>query len=122
MKARAEAEASSRTGSSQRTRYIVTVLVFVLGKLVALPAIGYGLFMVLRDHASFDDSKEDRLMQLVLLLEFAMPSAQLVLVSLNHFKLTAMAGSVARLYIYQYTASIVTITLACWVALTIVYT
>jgi predicted permease len=108
-------------GASLHMQFVTSALVFVVGKLIAIPAIGFGVFLLLRGHMSFEDAKEDRLMQLVLLLELAMPSAQLVLVTLNHWKLQAMAGAIARLYIYQYAASIVTITMGAWLALSVVF-
>lgn len=60
---------------------------------------------------------ENRLMHLVLLIEFAMPSAAFVIVSLNQLRLPATAGFMARLYLWQYGASMFTIT--AWTALAV---
>ena len=80
-----------------------------------VPAVGFTVFWMARTYSSV--MGENRLMHLVLLIEFAMPSAAFVIVSLNQLRLPATAGFMARLYLWQYGASMFTIT--AWTALAV---
>jgi hypothetical protein len=59
--------------------------------------------------------KEDRLMQLVIAVESASSSAQVMIVSLNQLGLTEIASNMSYMYVFQYVSSIFSITL--WVTL-----
>ncbi|CAB1097058.1 unnamed protein product [Ectocarpus sp. CCAP 1310/34] len=80
-----------------------------------VPAVGFTLFWVARNQSSV--MGENRLMHLILLIELAMPSAAFVIVSLNQLRMPATAGFMARLYLWQYGASMLTIT--AWTALAV---
>ena len=62
-------------------------------------------------------SKSERLLQFVIVLEAVAPPAQTLIVSLNQLGLIDIAGSMAYLYIFQYFATIFTIT--AWVTFTL---
>lgn len=72
-------------------------LVCIVG-LKKAPAVGFTVFWLARTYSSV--MGENRLMHLVLLIEFAMPSAAFVIVSLNQLRLPATAGFMARLYLW----------------------
>lgn len=63
----------------------------------------------------------EKLMQLVICIEVAAPSAQLIIVSLSQLGLQRVASQMSYLYVYQYLFSIITIT--CWtsVAMSLIY-
>ena len=62
-------------------------------------------------------SQSERLLQFVIVLEAVAPPAQTIIVSLNQLGLLDIAGSMAYLYIFQYFATILTIT--AWVTFTL---
>ncbi|CAM9295689.1 unnamed protein product [Pylaiella littoralis] len=97
-----------------RFRMLVGFL-HVVARLVVVPAVGFAVFWVARNRSSV--MGENRLMHLILLIELAMPSAALVIVSLNQVRMPAAAGFIARLYVWQYGASMLTIT--AWTALAV---
>ena len=66
-------------------------------------------------------AKEDRLLQLVICIEAAAPSAQLIIVSLNQLGLQTIASQVAYLYVFLYLFSILTITIFTSVAMFLIY-
>ena len=86
----------------------------VLPPLVILPIV---LFFV---KIGFLDKKE-KMMQLIIVIESAATSAQLVLVSLNQLGIPAIATNLAYLYVFQYSSSIVTMTIFATIAITIFY-
>ncbi|CAB1097057.1 unnamed protein product [Ectocarpus sp. CCAP 1310/34] len=94
---------------------IIAGFLHVVCRLIVVPAIGFTLFWVARTQSSV--MGENRLMHLILLIEFAMPSAAFVIVSLNQLRMPATAGFMARLYLWQYGASMLTIT--AWTALAV---
>ncbi|CAM9369562.1 unnamed protein product [Chrysoparadoxa australica] len=98
---------------------LMTALVFLLCRLVVVPAAGYAVFYLLQHYTEV--LGQNSLMQLVLLLQLSMPSAQLVLVTLNHLGVQNMATKLAQLYIYQYLASVLTMPGWSALALALVY-
>jgi hypothetical protein len=66
-------------------------------------------------------SKSERSFMLVVFLEAAAPSAQLLIVALSQLGLQKVASQIAYLYILQYTASILTITFWTTIAMSILY-
>lgn len=88
---------------------IGTIAVFLLCPLVIAPAVGFGLIYIIDTfaHSILGDSQ---LMRLLLLLQLGMPAAQTVLVTLAHVRLPVMCSRISRLYVFQYLASICTIT------------
>ncbi|CAN0090922.1 unnamed protein product [Scytosiphon promiscuus] len=98
----------------RRFRVLVGFL-HVVCRLVLVPAVGFAIFWVAKNHSSV--MGENRLMHLILLVELAMPSAAFVIVSLNQLRMPATAGFVARLYLWHYGASMLTITV--WTALAV---
>ncbi|CAM9997923.1 unnamed protein product [Ectocarpus sp. 6 AP-2014] len=100
----------------RRRRFrIMAGFLHVVCRLIVVPAIGFTVFWVTRTRSSV--MGENRLMHLLLLIEFAMPSAAFVIVSLNQLRMPATAGFMARLYLWQYGASMLTIT--AWTALAV---
>eukprot|EP00752_Nemacystus_decipiens_P016491 g14742.t1 len=94
---------------------ILAGFLHVVCRLVVVPTVGFTAFWLARTHSSV--MGENRLMHLILLIEFAMPSAAFVIVSLNQMRFPATAGFIARLYLWQYGASMFTIT--AWIALAV---
>lgn len=65
--------------------------------------------------------KEDRLMQLVIAVESASSSAQVMIVSLNQLGLTEIAANMSYMYVFQYVSSIFSITLWVTIAMSAIY-
>jgi hypothetical protein len=72
------------------------------------PAVILGLLKVALAVGLVDS--EDRLLQLIIVVEGAAPSAQMMLVALNQLGLRDVAGRLAFMYVPHYLFSIVTIT------------
>ncbi len=66
-------------------------------------------------------SKEDRLLQLVIIIESACPSAQMVIVSLNALGFQLISSKIAYMYVFQYLACVVTITIVATCGLSFLY-
>ena len=98
-------------------RRLATLLWFVLARLFFVPLIGYGLAFALR-RRSFGLSK---LARLVVLVEFAAPSAQTILTVLYALGLGRVAEGLAPFYFVQYLVSILTMTAFGAFALFIIY-
>jgi hypothetical protein len=64
----------------------------------------------------------ERLMRLLIVIEAAAPSAQLIIISLNQVGTAELASSMAYMYVFQYTISIFTITLWTTVGMRLIYT
>jgi hypothetical protein len=64
---------------------------------------------------------DDRLMQLVVAVESASSSAQLIIVSLNQLGLVSIASQMSYAYVYQFMASIFTLTFWVTVSMTRIY-
>eukprot|EP00753_Platysulcus_tardus_P020691 PLAT8339.1.p2 GENE.PLAT8339.1~~PLAT8339.1.p2 ORF type:complete len:193 (-),score=99.68 PLAT8339.1:133-711(-) len=84
------------------------LIAFVTVRLIIIPAIGFLVIWLLLPTGI---ATQDATVQLVLLLQFAMPSAQSCVVSLNHLELQEQAISLAGLYFWQYASSVLTLTL-----------
>ncbi|CAM9862901.1 unnamed protein product, partial [Hapterophycus canaliculatus] len=116
----ASLSASTQAGSTdtlrkwRRFRHLVGFL-HVVCRLIVVPALGFAVFWAAKTQSSV--MGENRLMHLVLLIEFAMPSAAFIIVSLNQLRMPATAGFMARLYLWQYGTSMLTIT--AWTALAV---
>ena len=65
--------------------------------------------------------KRERLMRLLVVIEAAAPSAQLIIVSLNQIGIPEIASGIAYMFVFQYIASIFTLTLWASVGLSIIY-
>jgi len=63
----------------------------------------------------------ERLIQLVVCIEAAAPSAQLIIVSLTQLGQAKLASQVSFLYVAQYVASILTVTFWTSVAMSSIY-
>eukprot|EP00903_Cladosiphon_okamuranus_P007861 g7601.t1 len=109
-------QSGTRTLRRRLRRFQLFVGLLHVGcRLIVVPAVGFAFFWVARDQSSV--MGENRLMHLILLIEFAMPSAAFVIVSLNQMRLPATAGFTAQLYLWHYGASMFTIT--AWTALAV---
>jgi hypothetical protein len=64
---------------------------------------------------------DDKLMQLVIIIEAASPSAQMVIVCLNQLGFQKIASQMAYMYVFQYIACIITITMFATMALQLIY-
>lgn len=62
-----------------------------------------------------------RMMQLVVILESANPSAQMVIVCLNQLGVPELASQISLIYVGQYLLSIITLTFWASVAMNMVY-
>jgi hypothetical protein len=71
-------------------------------------------------NAGFIDSK-DRMLQLVIVLQAVAPPAQMVIVTLSQLSLPDIASAMAYIYIFQYLASVFTVTVWVTLALSIFY-
>ena len=65
--------------------------------------------------------RDERLMRVLIIIEAAAPSAQLVIVSLNQVNNQSIASSIAYMYIFQYTVSIFTMTLWGTIGMRMIY-
>ncbi|GMI03449.1 hypothetical protein TrVE_jg5920 [Triparma verrucosa] len=77
-------------------------------RLIVMPAVMISLLMVAVNSGLIP--KEQRLIQIIIAVEAASPSAQMMIVSLNELQIQDMAGSLAFMYLPHYCLSIFTIT------------
>mmetsp|Transcript_13214 Transcript_13214/g.44164 ORF Transcript_13214/g.44164 Transcript_13214/m.44164 type:complete len:207 (+) Transcript_13214:759-1379(+) len=92
---------------------------FVLARLVFVPTIGLSVAHFVLRRGTLGLSKLDRF---IILLQFAMPGAQTVLVTLSALGLTDLASDMASFYVVQYALSVVTVTaFAAWSLLLVYY-
>jgi len=63
----------------------------------------------------------DRMLKLVILVESASPSAQMIIVALNQLRLTQIATQVAYMFLFLYVISILTITFWTTVGISLYY-
>ncbi|CAN0203910.1 unnamed protein product, partial [Scytosiphon promiscuus] len=98
----------------RRPGFIMGALLILL-RLIAIPAALFGLFWLAKSQSSV--MGENRLMHLILLVEFAMPSASLMITVLNQVRMPNTAGFLTRLLVWQFAAS--SITVSVWTALAI---
>lgn len=63
----------------------------------------------------------DRMMQLIILIESASPSAQIIIVCMNQLGDPKLAANIAYIYVIEYFFSILTITLWTTVAIGVFY-
>lgn len=66
-------------------------------------------------------SADDRMMQLLLLIESATPSAQVLIVCVNQLGTPDIAASLAYIFVFEYLASILTITFWTTIAISTFY-
>jgi hypothetical protein len=66
-------------------------------------------------------SGDDKLMQLIIVIEAASPSAQMVIVSLSALGFQQLASQIAYMYVFQYAACIFSITIVATIALSLIY-
>lgn len=66
-------------------------------------------------------AKSQRLMLLIIILESASPSAQVLIVTLNQLGITTAASSMSYMYVFLYATSILTVTLWTAVAMSVYY-
>ena len=85
-----------------------TILIHSFLRLIVGPSIMIALLQ-LATAAGFV-GEEERLIRLIIAVEAAAPSAQMMIVSLNELGIQDMAGSLAFMYIPHYLGSVVTIT------------
>ena len=88
-------------------------------RLVLLPCVGFGAAFLLRRLRLWPT--RHKLVQLVLLLQLAVPSAQTVLVSLNQLRQIEMGEVLATYYFPMYLASVLTVGFFAALALDFVY-
>ena len=65
--------------------------------------------------------KNERLMRLLIVIEAAAPSAQLIIVSLNQIGISDIASKIAYAFVFQYITSIFTITIWTTIGMSIIY-
>eukprot|EP00611_Tribonema_gayanum_P023851 TRINITY_DN50_c1_g1_i2.p1 TRINITY_DN50_c1_g1~~TRINITY_DN50_c1_g1_i2.p1 ORF type:complete len:581 (-),score=188.98 TRINITY_DN50_c1_g1_i2:641-2383(-) len=102
----------------QARREKITMLVLVFCPLVVVPMLGFGIFAFLDNYTPILNSATP-LMKLLIIFQLGMPSGLSVIISLSQMHLPAMASSLARMYMYQYLLSIITLTVLA--ALTMAY-
>ena len=84
------------------------VVALCVHRLVLLPSVGFGVFAAMHSAGLLGNN---RLLQLVILLEFASPSAQTCVVVLAKLGMHAEARRLAFIYVFQYSLSVITMTL-----------
>eukprot|EP00633_Aureoumbra_lagunensis_P006309 CAMPEP_0197310954 /NCGR_PEP_ID=MMETSP0891-20130614/9489_1 /TAXON_ID=44058 ORGANISM="Aureoumbra lagunensis, Strain CCMP1510" /NCGR_SAMPLE_ID=MMETSP0891 /ASSEMBLY_ACC=CAM_ASM_000534 /LENGTH=313 /DNA_ID=CAMNT_0042796841 /DNA_START=268 /DNA_END=1212 /DNA_ORIENTATION=- len=99
-------------------RYVATMFWFILSRLFFVPLVGYALAYVTFQKRTFGLSK---LARLVILMEFAAPSAQTILTVLYALGLGRVAESLAPYYFIMYLSSIFTMTAFGAFALYVIY-
>ena len=72
-------------------------------------------------HNGFIDAS-DRLLQLSIVVQCCVPSAQLLIVALSQLQVPVVAGKIAFIFIFQYLVSIITVTLWTTYGIAIIYT
>ncbi|CAM9804956.1 unnamed protein product [Ectocarpus sp. 12 AP-2014] len=102
----------------RRPRFVTGFLLVFL-RLVAIPAAFFGIFWVAKTNSSV--MGENRLMHLILLVEFAMPTATIMIPLLHQIRLPRTAGYISRLLVWQYAASSVTVSFWTACAITMLY-
>ncbi|CAM9647960.1 unnamed protein product [Ectocarpus sp. 12 AP-2014] len=102
----------------RRPRFVTGVLLVFL-RLVAIPAAFFGIFWVAKTYSSV--MGENRLMHLILLVEFAMPTATIMIPLLHQIRLPRTAGYISRLLVWQYAASSITVSFWTACAITMLY-
>ena len=85
-----------------------TMVLHSIIQLALMPALAFGLLVGALAIGLV--GKEDRLIQLIIVVEGSAPSAQMMLVALNQLGRQDMAGKLAFLYVPHYLVSILTIT------------
>lgn len=95
------------------------VVVFLLCRLILPPLIFIPILSVCLQANIV--SHEEKLMQLILVVESATASAQMIVVCLNQIGLSQMASKISYLYVFQYSASVFTMTFWVTVAMSMVY-
>ena len=96
--------------------------VFVLIRLVIVPAViifSIKAWKASSSHPSVFD--KDPLLTLVLLLESAEPSAQIIMVTISRLGLFSISDQVAPLYLIMYVLSSITLVVWCSISLSIAY-
>ena len=86
-----------------------STLVMLLGRLI-IPSVIMLAVMELFVELKFVP-REERMMRLLIVIEAAAPSAQMIIVSLNQVGGVQIASQISYMYVFQYTLSIFTITL-----------
>jgi hypothetical protein len=108
----------------QKTAYIPppqtrTVVAMVLCRLIISPLIILPIAHLCMKYNFV--SKEDRSFLLIIVLESAAPSAQLMIVSLSQLGIVREASQLAYCYIFQYALSIITVTIVTIAAIISLY-
>ena len=96
-----------------------TVATHLLCRLLLPPIIIFPVIMASRQVGLLTTG--DRLMTLVIIIESASPSAQILIVSINQLGIPAIASAVAYIYVFQYIFSVFTITLWTSVGIWFIY-
>ncbi|CAM9287127.1 unnamed protein product [Ectocarpus fasciculatus] len=102
----------------RRPRFVMGFLLIFL-RLVAIPAVFFGIFWVAKTYSSV--MGDNRLMHLILLVEFAMPTATIMIPLLHQIRLPRTAGFISRLLVWQYAASSITVSFWTAFAITTLY-
>ena len=117
---RAAASAAEADGKKPPPALTPRTACWFLGvRLVLLPCVGFGAAFLLRRLRLWPT--RHKLVQLVLLLQLAVPSAQTVLVSLNQLRQIEMGEVLATYYFPMYLASVLTVGFFAALALDFVY-
>jgi len=94
---------------------------FLFCRLAAFPtAACIFLLAVVRNYIPI--IKNNELLQLVLVVQAAVPSAQMIIVCLSLFKQQKIATGVSYLYVYQYLSSILSLTVVISLSMSYIYT
>ena len=111
-------EAKEDLHKDEDQRHLATLVWFVSVRLIIVPLLAYGASFALRRTTNFGLSN---LARLVILVEFAAPSAQTILTVLYALGLSNVAETLAPFFLVQYIVSIFTMTaFGAW-ALYIIY-
>jgi hypothetical protein len=96
-----------------------TILVMLICRLVIPPLL---MLIVMEIFLALGlVPRHERLMRLLVVIESAAPSAQLIIVSLNQIGNSQIASGIAYMYIFQYLSSIFTVTLWATIGLSLIY-
>ena len=99
--------------------HLRSTCVMILGRLI-IPSVIMLAFMELFLELKLI-SKEERLMRLLIVIEAAVPSAQMIIVSLNQVGGVQIASQISYMYVFQYSLSIFTITFFTTLGMRIIY-
>jgi len=92
---------------------------FMICRLLLVPVVGITIIQVLKPMVPLLEG--DNLLQLVLVMQTGVPSAQTIIVCLSQFGQQELASNMSYLYLIQYSLSVLTMTLVLSVGMLYIY-